>query len=97
MIDASRKFLADEISIIELNGYVSDAWGRAHWTVSAPKIKELLSEYLQLIDQAWNEYNMHDGSFTDHDLKNWIISNFFDEFDANRDFSRTCPVRKHGQ
>jgi len=83
LVEESRKFIHDEITIAELNGYVSRCWGQSTVFGLDSQLTSLLAEYMELVDKAWNEWNWHDGTFTIENLKTWIVSEFLDDDDSN--------------
>ncbi len=94
LIKASRQFVDDSISIMELNGEIKDCLVPAVLLGLDAKIQDPLREYQTKVDKAWDEWGAWsaDGSaISVEELKRWIVDEFLDEND------KTYQAFKNGQ
>ena len=83
LVNSSRAYLRDEISIVALHGFVANCYQLAILSGVGRKIVDLLDEYRYLCNRVWNEWGIHTDGYNKEDLKQWIIASFLDDDDKS--------------
>lgn len=81
LVEVSRQYLRDEITVHELNGWVQDCHKKSIALGLDEQIQLLLLEYREMVDKAWDEWSLQEDSISEETMKRWIQDEFLDDSD----------------
>ncbi len=79
LVEVSRQYLKDEITVHELNGWVQDCYAKSVVLGLDEQIQLILLEYKEMLGRAWDEWNLQENPISEQEFKKWIRDEFLDD------------------
>ena len=81
LVEVSRQYLQDELTVHELNGWVQDCQAKSVALGLDEQIQLILLEYKQMLGRAWDEWSLQENPISEEEFKKWIRDEFLDDSD----------------
>ena len=98
MFNAARRYLKDEIGLVEFHGFVAQCRSVAKLFSSHPSILALANEWSRMINSAWNEWGIDPNPLPDADFRTWLqqqINSAEIQNDTSRGLTNTAEKTPH--